>query len=66
MVTINFLFICLTNFEKEGFFRGTSYENILKQRTFFMMQGYEDANDVEHLKHDPVIKKVLGGNLSEL
>lgn len=41
-----------------------SYENILKQRVFLMMQGYEDANDANHLKYDPVIKNILGGNLA--
>ena len=41
-----------------------SYENILKQRVFLMMQGYEDANDADHLKYDPVIKNILGGNLA--
>jgi hypothetical protein len=41
-----------------------SYEHLLKQRVFLMMQGYEDANDVDHLKHDPVIKNVLGGDLA--
>lgn len=41
-----------------------SYEDILKQRVFLMMQGYEDANDVHHLKHDPVIKTILGGDLA--
>lgn len=41
-----------------------SYESILKQRVFLMMQGYEDANDAGHLKHDPVIKNILGGNLA--
>ena len=41
-----------------------SYEDLLKQRVFLMMQGYEDANDVEHLKHDPVIKNILDGDLA--
>ena len=41
-----------------------SYEKILKQRVFLMMQGYEDANDVEHLKNDPIIRTVLGGDLA--
>ena len=41
-----------------------SYESILKQRVFMMMQGYEDANDVQHLKNDPIIKTVLGGDLA--
>jgi hypothetical protein len=29
-----------------------------------MMQGYEDANDVEHLKNDPLLRNVLGGDLA--
>jgi hypothetical protein len=29
-----------------------------------MMQGYEDANDVHHLKNDPIIKSILGGDLA--
>ena len=41
-----------------------SYESILKQRVFLMMQGYEDANDADHLKYDPVVKNILGGNLA--
>lgn len=40
------------------------YESLLKQRVFLMMQGYEDANDVEHLKNDPIIKNILGGDLA--
>ncbi len=41
-----------------------SYENILKQRVFMMMQGYEDANDAAYLKNDPVLKTILGSNLA--
>lgn len=41
-----------------------SYEHILKQRTFLLMQGYEDANDVSQLRHDPVIEEVLGNKLA--
>ena len=41
-----------------------SYESILKQRVYMMMQGYEDANDVQHLNNDPVMKAVLGGDLA--
>ena len=37
---------------------------LLKQRVFMMMQGYEDANDVEHLQHDPLFTEVLGGPLA--
>ncbi|HAA11685.1 MAG TPA: IS1380 family transposase [Cytophagales bacterium] len=41
-----------------------STEKLLKQRTFMLMQGYEDANDVEHLQHDPLFIDVLGGSLA--
>jgi len=41
-----------------------SMSNLLKQRVFLLMQGYEDANDVFHLKNDPLIKDVLGGYLA--
>ena len=41
-----------------------SLEKILKQRVYLMMQGYEDANDVDHLKNDPIIKSILGGDLA--
>lgn len=41
-----------------------SYENILKQRVFLMMQGYEDANDAAYLKNDPVLKTILGGDIA--
>lgn len=36
----------------------------LKQRVFMMIQGYEDANDVAHLKNDPLFKDVLQGDLA--
>ncbi len=41
-----------------------SFEKILKQRVYLMMQGYEDANDVHNLKNDPIIKSILGGDLA--
>lgn len=37
--------------------------DMLKQRVYLMMQGYEDCNDEEKLRNDPVIKQVLGNNL---
>lgn len=40
-----------------------STEKMLKQRVFLVMQGYEDANDVSQLKHDPLLKDVLEGDL---
>lgn len=36
----------------------------LKQRVFMMMLGYEDANDVTHLQHDPLFKDILQGDLA--
>lgn len=36
----------------------------LKQRVFMLMLGYEDANDVKHLQHDPLFKDVLQGKLA--
>ena len=36
----------------------------LKQRVFMLMLGYEDANDVSHLQHDPLFKDVLQGDLA--
>lgn len=39
-------------------------ESQLKQRVFMLMLGYEDANDVTHLKHDPLFKDVLQGDLA--
>jgi len=41
-----------------------SREDQLKQRVFMMMLGYEDANDVTHLQHDPLFKDVLQGDLA--
>ena len=37
---------------------------MLKQRVFSLVQGYEDANDVEHLKNDPLFRDVLGGDMA--
>jgi hypothetical protein len=39
-------------------------EDQLKQRVFMIMLGYEDANDVTHLQHDPLFKDVLQGDLA--
>jgi hypothetical protein len=41
-----------------------SREAQFKQRVFMMMLGYEDANDVTHLQHDPLFKDVLQGDLA--
>jgi hypothetical protein len=38
--------------------------NILKQRIFLIMQGYEDANDIKYLEKDPVLNSVLSDSLA--
>ena len=38
--------------------------DLLKQRVFMLMLGYEDANDVKQLKKDPIFKDVLQGELA--
>lgn len=40
-----------------------SYEKMLKQRVFFLMHGYEDANDADYLKDDPVLQTILDGDI---
>ena len=40
-----------------------SYEKMLKQRVFLLMQGYEDANDAGYLKYDPVLQTILDGGI---
>jgi len=39
-------------------------EKLLKQRVFMLMQGYQDANDVNYLKNDPLLKDILEGDLA--
>lgn len=41
-----------------------SVEKLLRQRVFTLMQGYEDCNDTEHLKNDPLFHDILGGQLA--
>ncbi len=41
-----------------------SMEHLLKQRVMLNAQGYEDGNDVEQLKNDPLFEEILGQNLS--
>ncbi len=41
-----------------------SIEKLLKQRVFTLMQGYEDTNDVEHLKNDPLFQDILDGEMA--
>ena len=37
---------------------------VLKQRVYGIMLGYEDANDVENLKNDPLLQDILEGDLA--
>lgn len=39
-------------------------KKLVKQRVYMLMQGYEDANDVSTLKHDPVFTDILEGELA--
>jgi hypothetical protein len=48
---------------RNPFYIGYTYEEMLRQRVFLMMQGYEDCNDEEKLRQDPVITQVLNSGL---
>jgi len=37
---------------------------LLKQRVYMLMQGYQDTNDVLHLKNDPLFKDILEGDMA--
>lgn len=39
-------------------------EKLLKQRVYMLMMGYEDANDVNYLKDDPLLQDILEGELA--
>lgn len=41
-----------------------SMEKMLRQRVFLLMLGYDDVKDVSQLKHDPLLKDVMGGDLA--
>ncbi|MEA3318045.1 MAG: IS1380 family transposase [Bacteroidota bacterium] len=41
-----------------------SYYDMLKQRVYGILLGYEDANDVEKLKQDALIKEILDEKLA--
>lgn len=48
---------------RNPFFIEYTYEEMLRQRVFLMMQGYQDCNDEQKLREDPVIRKVLDSGL---
>lgn len=39
-------------------------EKLLRQRVYTLMQGYEDTNDVNYLKNDPLYKDILDGDMA--
>jgi len=39
-------------------------EKLLRQRVFSLMQGYEDCNDVEHLKNAPLFEDIFQGKMA--
>jgi hypothetical protein len=39
-------------------------EKLLRQRIYTLMQGYEDTNDVNYLKNDPLYKDILDGEMA--
>ncbi|MCD6162844.1 MAG: IS1380 family transposase [candidate division Zixibacteria bacterium] len=39
--------------------------DLIRQRTYQIMAGYEDANDADELRHDPILKSVTGRLLSD-
>lgn len=41
-----------------------SMEKLLKQRIYSLMLGYEDTNDVNYLKSDPILQDILDGDLA--
>lgn len=41
-----------------------SMNKLLKQRVFTLMLGYQDCNDVDYLKNDPLLQDVLEGKLA--
>ena len=48
---------------RNPFYISYTYEHMLRQRVFLMMQGYQDCNDEEKLRDDPIISKVLNNEL---
>jgi hypothetical protein len=41
-----------------------SLEQLVKQRVYLMLQGYQDCNDEKYLRNDPVISEALDGELA--
>lgn len=41
-----------------------SVEKLLRQRVYTLMQGYEDTNDVNYLRNDPLYKDILDGDMA--
>ena len=41
-----------------------SVNRLLRQRVYALMQGYQDTNDVNYLKNDPLYKDILDGDMA--
>jgi len=41
-----------------------TYYQLCKQRVYLMAQGYQDCNDEAFLENDPILREMLGNNLS--
>jgi hypothetical protein len=55
---------CLDDRRHQGYVRQPLVD-IFRQRLYQIMAGYEDANDADSLRDDPVLKGVVGRLLSE-
>lgn len=49
---------------RHPFYITHSMEKLMKQRVYTLMLGYEDANDVNYLKNDPLFQDILEGELA--
>ena len=38
---------------------------MLRQPVFGRLAGYEDVNDAEHLRHDPAMRRIVGGKVAQ-
>ena len=50
---------CFTDFRDEELIEH-SFEDLLRQRIFAIALGYEDLNDHDHLRYDPLLATLVG------
>jgi hypothetical protein len=55
---------CLVDRRHQSYVKQSLLE-IVRQRVYQIMAGYEDANDADSLRHDPVFKGIAGRLLSD-